>query len=245
LRHGLMVEILSRETGELWLQQWRRGLRAPQEPRIRFRIYSRPDDTDTSNRILENQRTSHLLERSPLYDGNARPHSRSGGIQERRGRSEASWDLRSNTDDGSGSDSFPSGSFAHDVFWSKQGFGRLRSDWLQPSQPRGPLRGLSFPPDSVPRRINVAWGQPAPTTSSVSGIQPTAGQPWEQPSSVNWRQNPNDVSAVGSSGPSTTVLGRKSVPRFGAPPIDQDRARRLIRSDVFGDSGSAEASSLQ
>jgi hypothetical protein len=238
-----VTTILPREVGELWLQQWRRGQRAPQERSPRFRIFSRGDDSAVSNQMLQDQRAMNLIERGQIYDRNPTPQSSVSltlNENQRTGEQARSPSTRLKE----GQDFLP-GSYANDMGWSKEQFGQLRSDWLQPTQrPRPGIRGLEFPEDSLPR-IPGLFSRPQLTTAPETGVQPLSGEPEpRRQSRVNWRQDPSDIASTGSRGPSTTTIGRMAGVMGGPPAIDMSRMRRLVRTDVFGDTASAEADSL-
>jgi hypothetical protein len=241
-----MVQIVSPETAISWLRKWNAGKRAPKEVPVRFRIFSQGDDSVASNRMLQDQRAMNLIERGQIYDRNPTPQS-SVTVKlnetQRTGRQTRSPSTRVKE----GQDFLP-GSYANDMGWSREEFGQVARSWRQPdriqgSEPRPGIRGIEFPEDSVPR-IPVVFSRPQLTSAPPTGNQPLEGEPWVQPSSQNWRRDGSDIAAVGSSGPSVSTIGRGSQPRFGRPSIDMSRMRRLVRTDVFGDTASAEADSL-
>src|SRR6266571_2989700 len=160
-----MVQIVSPETALSWLRKWNAGKRPPKEVPVRFRIVTRPDDTDELNKALADGRAMNLIERAPIYNRNATPQS-SVSLNERQGQQARSSSTKVREAGG-----FLPGSLANDLDLSKDEFAQARRSWLQPSQPRPGIRGIDFPEDSVPR-IDVAFSRPQLTTAPETGVQP-------------------------------------------------------------------------
>ncbi len=202
----------------------------------RFRIRTVPDDRRAVNQMLADRRTLDLIERAQIYAPGQGPPIQ---LRERAGQH-----IRATSRGVKETSGFLPGSFANDAAWDKEELVRLKRDWLQPSQPRGPLRGIEFPEDSVPR-IPVLFSRPQLTTAPETGVQPVSGEPMAtQPSRRTWRQDPSDIASIGTTGPSTTTLNRGGRVSYGPPPTDMSRMVRLVRTSVFGDTGSAEVTTV-
>jgi len=229
--------IPSQADADEYLRQWRRGLQPGPQATPRFKIRVAPDDTIAQNQILADRRTLDLIERAQIYAPGHGP-----GVDVRESR--AGQQMRASSRRVKETSGFLPGSFANDADWDKEELVRLKRDWLQPSQPRPGIRGIEFPEDSVPR-IPVLFSRPQLTTAPETGVQPVSGEPAARlPSRRNWRQDPSDIASIGTTGPSTTTLNRGGRVPYGPPQIDMGRMVRLVRTNVFGDTGSAEVTTV-